>query len=367
MMRSEAQHDPTGRLAGLDMARALAMVGMLMAHLGPTRAVDGASWFYTLPHGRASVLFMLVAGVGVSLMAASRPATDTNGRLLWRALVLLPLGLGLQALPSAPMIILPTYAVLFVLAPALYRLRAPLLWALLGAAALAGPVGFLLGHLRAPGVFDNAPLVPADSPGAVLHGVLLSGPHPVITWLVPFLAGLALGRLALREREVQILLVFGGAAAALGLAGLGAVAQWAAGDSLAEAGWSWLLRTDAHSQMPGWLWSATAGAAAILGGTLWFADEAARGHGLLQATGRLALTFYVGHVLALTLWPERLTSEQPGEATLITAALTLAVALCARVWLRFFRRGPLEMLLQPPRPGGFRQSRPEPSAKTKTA
>jgi uncharacterized membrane protein YeiB len=336
------------RLEGLDLARALALIGMLMVHIGPTDGETLAGYLYALPQGRASILFMLVAGVGVSLMAArGRGATDLQ--LLWRALLLLPLGLALQLPAHAPMIILPTYAVLFVLATALIRLSTPVLLYATVVAALAGPAGFLLGYLQSPEVFANAPVTFRDTPGSILHGIVLSGPHPVITWLFPFLAGMVLGRLDLRDRMVQFLLVFVGAIAALILTGIGLVARVLLGEEFSHAGWHWLLRTDAHSQMLLWLGSATATAAAVLGASLWLAERAGAWLRPLTDTGRIALSFYVGHILALVCWPDTLRSDHPAEAAGMALAVTAGTALAAMSWLRLFGRGPLEILLQPPR------------------
>lgn len=347
-MITATEQTDTVRLAGLDLARALALIGMLLVHIGPVEAEGVAGSLYALPHGRASMLFVLVAGVGVSLMAA-RGRGGTETRLLWRALLLLPLGLALQMPEHTPMIILPTYAVLFLLATGLIRLSTPvLLWAAI-VAALAGPAGFLLGYLQAPDVFANAPVSFRDTTDSILHGILLSGPHPVITWLFPFLAGMLLGRLDLRDGMVQFLLVFVGALAALILTGTGLVARALLDDGLADAGWSWLLRTDAHSQMLLWLWSATATATAVLGASLWLGERAGAWLRPLTDTGRVALSFYVGHILALVCWPEMLRSENPAEAAGIALAITAGTAVTAMIWLRIFARGPLEMLLQPPR------------------
>ena len=68
---------------------------MLAVHVGPTDIETPIGRAYAAPHGRASILFMLVAGVGVTLFAASRRTSpaDTRLTLLWRAAVLLPLGM----------------------------------------------------------------------------------------------------------------------------------------------------------------------------------------------------------------------------------------------------------------------------------
>ncbi len=77
------------RLHGVDAARAIAVLGMVMVHVGPTSAPDTALGnLYGVSHGRASVLFVLLAGVGVAhsrrRLSRGRPSL-VRGRLILRA------------------------------------------------------------------------------------------------------------------------------------------------------------------------------------------------------------------------------------------------------------------------------------------
>ncbi len=137
------------RLGGVDAARAVAVLGMVMVHFGPTPAPDTALGnLYGVPHGRASVLFVLLAGVGVALLSAGGPSekaprrlANVRGRLILRAALLLPLGLWLQGLDHGVLVILQYYAVYFVLAA--FVLTFPDRWLLAGAVA-APPGGALV-------------------------------------------------------------------------------------------------------------------------------------------------------------------------------------------------------------------------------
>ena len=128
------------RIVGIDLARCLAIFGMFAVHIGPTDAQGWLGTSYAAAHGRASLLFVLVAGVGVSLLGTSPRTTGAQVRirLLWRALLLLPLGLSLQELDHGAAVILQDYAVLFVVATV--ALLLPDRW-LLGAAAITLPLG----------------------------------------------------------------------------------------------------------------------------------------------------------------------------------------------------------------------------------
>lgn len=339
-----------GRLEGIDLARALAMIGMLMVHVGPMYGDSLAIELYALPHGRASILFMLVAGLGVSLLAAGRdstPATLTS-RLLWRALLLLPAGLVLQEIDSGRLVILQTYAAMFVVAIGLVYLPDRWLLILVAVSIVGGPLVFLYGQMEASLQFIRAPIAWGDDPAEILHGLILSGPYPLITWLAPFALGMWLGRRDLRALGVRVAVLLSGVAVVLAVSGAAAALQAAVGEPGFHADWAQLTSVSPHSQMPLWLLGATGAATAVLGVSLFVADLAGRAAWPLVATGQVALTFYVAHLLVLTEWPQVMESGTPGEALAICAAFTIVAAVLAMVWRAVLPRGPLEIVLQPP-------------------
>ena len=61
---------PSQRLVGLDVARCLALLGMVAARVLDARRLDGRlAWHVWLVEGRASALFAVLAGVSLALMA----------------------------------------------------------------------------------------------------------------------------------------------------------------------------------------------------------------------------------------------------------------------------------------------------------
>ena len=127
-----------------------------MAHFGPEDGAGIMGRVYALPHGRASILFALVAGVGIALLsAAPERRFDARLRLFWLAMILLPMGLMLQDLDHPVAVILQHYAAFFILG--LCVLDVPRQW-LLGLAAamtLIEPGLFLAGRMTLPDVFDR--------------------------------------------------------------------------------------------------------------------------------------------------------------------------------------------------------------------
>ncbi|MBO8142617.1 MAG: DUF418 domain-containing protein [Firmicutes bacterium] len=337
------------RIAGVDLARALAFVGMLMVHIGPTSGRGLAGALYALPHGRASVLFVLVAGMGVSLLARSGlPPWAVRRRLIWRSLVLLPLGLALQELDHPVLVILQEYAVLFLLGAVTFRLPARWLLFLSLLAGLFGPVAFLAGRLADPVRFSRAAVSLSDSPGDIVHGLILSGPYPLVTWACPFLLGMWLARHDLRSRSVRAAMVGLGALAAVGTAGL---SRWLVATVFGPGrvwGWAQLATDGPHSQMPLWLFGSAGAAAMVLGLALVVADALGRRAWPMVAVGRMALTLYAGHLLLLHWAGPELRTPFVVEAFIEVIAIVLVSVLFSVAWLARYPRGPLEAVIRLP-------------------
>lgn len=339
------------RIPGIDLARLLAIAGMLAVHVGPMGLTDPAGRLYAvLTHGRASILFGLLAGIGVSLLAQSRSATrgETRIRLVWQAALLLPLGLWLQNLDIAIKVILAHYAMLFLLGAACVGLATRSLAALAAAALAFGPLTFQLGRTWAPATFDRAPVEWGDTPFAIAHGLLLSGPYPLITWAAPFLLGMLLGRQDLRQPRLRLALVVGGAMLAVIAAVSSTALRQFLGEPDAPGGWLRLLDDGPHSQMPLWIIGSTGSALLVLGLSLAAADRLARLIWPLVAAGQLALTLYVAHILAFHWFGSTLRSQQVIDGLTVVAAALAAGVLFAVLWRSRLPRGPLESLMAVP-------------------
>lgn len=226
---------PGARLAGIDAARGLALLGMMATHVLPTFESDAQltpTWVGLVFSGRASALFAVLAGIGLALSTGKQQ--PLQGLELWaarrgialRALVVGAVGLSLGGLEVNIAIILVHYAVLFLcvlpflglgvkrLLPlaAAWIVVAPVLAFLLRPWLLAATPPLHLGHN--PGWED------LGTPAALLGDLFLTGYYPVFQWIAYLLIGLAIGRMALTAGAVPALLLAGGAMVAI-------LAKWA--------------------------------------------------------------------------------------------------------------------------------------------
>lgn len=376
------------RLIGVDVARGLAVIGMIATHTLPMETESGAPTTVSmLAAGRAAATFVVVAGVSVAFLSGGREGVRGRKRvassagLVVRAMIVLVLGLalGLIATQNGIWGILPFYGLLFVLALPLLGLRAPALLGVTAAVFALGPVLLVAtAGLELPYAGGDDPTFSTlvTDPLGLLIQLLLSGAYPVVVYLGYLSAGLAIGRLDLSSRRVAWWLLGGGLALAVAaravswyllypLGGLARMVQESgSSDDPAQVTtqllseehqplttWWHLALPAPHSHTPIDLLHSVGSAAAVLGAALLLTrlPMLRRLLSPLAAVGSLALTLYCAHLvlLATGVW-----SDQPALlfGAMIVGALALSVA-----WRRWIGQGPLEKLVSLPA-GAARQA-----------
>ncbi|MFB9312533.1 heparan-alpha-glucosaminide N-acetyltransferase domain-containing protein [Nocardioides plantarum] len=359
------------RLVGLDVARCLALLGMMATHVldgrTPAGEITTSHW---LAGGRASALFAVLAGVALALVSGRRTPVRGQVRvrvslaIAVRSLAIAVLGLALGRLETGIAVILTYYAVLFVLGlPFLGLTWRPLL-ALAAGWAVAAPVAsrLLVPHLpvrqfASPG-FDQV-----ETPWPLLSELLFTGYYPAVPWLTYLLLGLAIGRLDLRSRRVAAVLAAAGLAVAVAavlvsdaltrsrftVRELDEMAGGMYGQTPTEgpgSGWRWLTVVAPHSSTPFDL-AQTAGSAALVIGLCllvvdWLgdlSDHAERAVQVAFGAGAMTLTLYTLHVVMRTerVWPDEVPSSYVWHV--------VVVLWIGSVYAALRRRGPLERLV----------------------
>lgn len=332
-----------GRLLGVDVARALALVGMLMVHFGPKGETDLLGRLYALPHGRASILFVLVAGIGVSLLGR-RPEvrTDARLRLFCFALFLLPLGLALEALHHPVAVILHHYAVFYLLGIAAMGLSSRVLAWLAGIASVVGPLIFYAGMMVAPKMFARESAELGDSLVTIFSALLFTGPYPLIVWSGPLLWGMWIGRQDLHEPRVRRRMMWTGAAIAVVAIVASEVLFRTFGEPASNTDWRFIFAHTAHSEMPLWIIGGIGSAVFAFGLIMEISAHWTKLVRPLAMLGQMALTVYVAQVLLLTAAGPMLRQDEAGAALIIVALLTFVATVFAVIWRRYQRRGPVE-------------------------
>jgi uncharacterized membrane protein YeiB len=380
---------PPRRLAGVDVARGLAVLGMYASHIGPDPTQGGIGVLFRPFEGRSAALFAVLAGVSISLMSGGRkPKTGTarvrvSLRLGTRAPLILALGLWLTNLETGYLVILAYYGICFLLAIPCVGLRPRTL--AIASLLTATVVPFVSYFVRAkiaprdllyvlPDVtFDNFRSI-ADLPDS-LTVLALTGTFPALGLMAYLFAGMAIGRLDLESGIVCRRLVVGGlslAGVAYGASllatrvfgGMDAILRTLA-PAAAQAGKSpeqlftehvnnihgtpptttlaWELVASAHSYTPFDLLGCIGLCAAVVGGGQLAVRRFNRLLRPVEDLGAVILSAYALHFVAIYLiW-------NPDDQGIFSSWhflwFSLAALAAAVFWKRFIGRGPLEWAL----------------------
>ena len=353
---------PAGRLVGIDLARTLALGGMIATHLYRPVYDRQVSLAHQLAAGRASALFAVLAGLSLALVTGGpTPVTGRERRarsvaIVVRSVLLYGIGVALTHLGTGIAIVLQTYAVLLVAMLPFLGWRPRRLALLAGAWVVAGPLLLVW-------ITSWWPAWHVTGWGTVTEHV--QGIYPLPVWITYFWVGLAVGRLRLTgTRVATLLLAFGGLlavaavvvsdrlvyrqtvlrqlAADVGTTDLDYVRHlldWGlAGFVPGGSNW-WLAVSAPHSGTPFDLATTIGTALALVGACLLLARLFPRAITVLSGAGAMSLTIYTLHVVAMSrrVWP-------PEETRSFWIHITLLGLLGAAFRLAR-RRGPLEWLV----------------------
>lgn len=356
----------SSRILGFDLARALAIFGMITVNFrAKLTDAEEPEWLHRLVEqvdGRAAALFVFLAGVGVALLtrrsreSGDRAAVMSDRWLLWRrALFLFVVGLAFRTVWNFD--ILHFYGVyLFAVA---FLLTVPSRWVV--------ATGLILTFVF-PILFYVVPAQLGISfwgtnhgfyPGDLATDIFFQGYHPFAPWFAFLLFGMVVGRLDLGDRALRrrlliagllmVLVAEGLAQAMLELGGLKlgfGIADRALVEAAADS-----FGSDPYPPMPLFVLAGTGWAMAItmlaLGiGRRW-ADRAWLTP--LAHAGQLALSIYVFHGTIGAWAPAWAGYPPPQSLTWVLGYCLLfyvVTVLIATLWRRIFARGPLEAVMR---------------------
>jgi hypothetical protein len=336
--------DGPSRQAGVDLARGLAVAGMLAAHL---LVIDAFTWsdpetWVDVVNGRSSILFATLAGVSIALVTGgSRPfrgerRARASGRIALRGALLWVIGVLLVGTGVPVYVILPAYAILFVLSLPFLGLRTRTLF------LLAAAVGVLMPFPQA--LWDAAPFWFTPEGDAVAAATGWHYPFPV--WIAFLLAGMGIGRSDLRSARTAAALLGTGAGLAVlgyGVAALSGVGEAEEGLSIAAAVWT------ARAHSTGVLEVVGSGgfALAVIGLCLLICRTPLRWAAIpLRAVGSMPLTAYTAQIVAWA-WISASVLGTTRDLSGFRALepfwpMTLWLTAACTAWALVVGRGPLE-------------------------
>ena len=348
------------RIIGLDVARAIAIVGMMMVNfkvvLGNGKPVWLADWS-SIIDGKFSAIFVVLAGIGIALMSKGKVTAEAQAavriRIVKRAVFLFILGLMFYLIWPAD--ILHYYGV-YMLITAAVLYASPRLLIILSTV-------LILGYMVLVSAFDYTQAWNfktyeyADfwTLNGFVRNLFFNGFHPVIPWVSFMLYGLWLGRQDLQDGYfVRKIFRLSGIMYLLIQVSSILILQLFSGVSAAELeSIKVLFGTAPMPPTPIYMFTGITFATFIISACILVSSRFIQ-HRWIQAlasTGRMALTIYILHVvIGIGIFEEPLMAGE--EVMSLSFSLVYALSfsvlciLISTLWLKKFKSGPLEWLMR---------------------
>jgi len=352
------------RIIGFDIARALAIFGMVVVNFKIAMNAKSGSpfllWVASLFEGRASALFVVLAGVGVTFLTnKSRLSNDVGSiktarySLLKRALLLIVIGLAYTPIWEAD--ILHFYGFYFLIASMLFTTSNKKLLFFAAVIVLMFPVLMVFFDYSKGwdwSVFKYHNLWTID--GMVRH-IFFNGFHPVFPWAAFLIFGMWLGRqelsiIKVRKKLFKMAFVIWVVTEFVFL-GLRTYFKDSNDFGMGSEDLQLLFSTSIIPPFPQYMIAASSLAVMVIVLCLHFSERFYHSKitQWLYKTGQLALTLYVAHViLGMGILESMNKLGNQSIKFSLFSALTFCVfsIIFSVLWLKYFKIGPLEWVFR---------------------
>ncbi|WP_054707123.1 DUF418 domain-containing protein [Bacillus sp. JCM 19041] len=359
------------RIEGLDLARALAMFGMILVNFMIVTGAKGNGhpllvWFTNLFEGRAAATFVILAGIGITLMTQKARFTRDKAIVksvqvsLWkRSIFLFILGLLLYVGGWTGDIlhyygVYMAFATLFILSSKKV-ITIVIMIVAIGAQVYQMAFTYMNGWSSAKPFLEYLDFWTLTG---FLRNLFLNGHHPVLPWICFLLIGMLIGRLNLVDRGVRKTIMF----ASLTTLTLIEILSRILIDSFTTSiltvdRATFLFETNAYPPNVFYLLSNSSSALLIILLSIYVAEKCATNKFIrsLIYTGQFALTHYISHVVIgiglLVLFNRVILfngfEAQPLSFTFMYACVYFVGSILFSVlWRKRFKRGPIELVMR---------------------
>lgn len=351
------------RIIGIDVARAFAIIGMIVVNFKIVFGQNGESWLQPIVSvfdGKAAATFVVLAGIGIAFMTNSAVKNNDKERLrnsrkkiTKRALLLFVIGLSYIFIWPAD--ILHFYGIYMLLTLAFIKTKPKyaLFYALL--LIFSYPIIMYFFNYDSGWNFTNYSYEGFWTLKGFFRNLLYNGFHPVVPWAAFMLIGFWFGRQNLHDVRF-IKKAFGVSLLIFILTNLISqisIAFLSESNESTTRELAQMLGTSPMPPLPIYMVSGSSIAITIICACVLLARKF-ENTGVIKAlakTGQLALTVYVIHVVIGMGLPELVSEAKFGDYSLnfsiIYALLfSLGCIVFAVVWLTYKKMGPLEWALR---------------------
>lgn len=353
------------RIAGYDLARAIALLGMVFVNFkylmeANDTGAPGLLWLSNWIDGRPAVTFVVLAGIGISLLKNSSQAgprinlfAKPYATILKRATFLFLLGLFFSRIWYAD--ILHFYGFYFAVSIFLVNLSNRILFSLSGIALICALLFAIYYNFVVFPKIDSVWDPEFWTQKGFLEDLFANGCYPVFPWIIYFMFGIWLGRQNLSDCRMQKkILTLSALAIVFSELFAWLVKHMLITESTLEKLPLLIFFSDTSPFSSPILSVFSAGGTALLVilSSIKLAKKAGSGRWMAPflAAAQMPLTLYIAHIGIIQL--ARMISDRVDQKTPLEFAWIWATILCllalmfAHYWVRHFGRGPLEKILR---------------------
>ncbi|SDT04797.1 DUF418 domain-containing protein [Winogradskyella sediminis] len=351
------------RIIGIDIARALAVIGMIIVNFKVVLGANGLSWvksFASAFDGKAAATFVVLADIGLALMTNSALRNNNSQklktariRIVKRALFLFIVGLSYIVIWPAD--ILHFYGIYMLVVLLLLTSNEKTILILAIALILLYPLLIGFWNYETAWDFDTLDYLDFWAFNGFFRNLFFNGFHPVIPWTAFMLFGFWFGKQDLKSDRFikKAFWVSSIAFVVIQILSHLSISFLSEGNEQTANELSEIIGTNPMPPLPFYMFNGIAISISIISACIIIGKRFSTNKILLalNKTGQLALTFYVAHVIIGMRIIEVINPEKMGNYPIefsVAYALIFSI-LCvffAVYWLKKRKNGPIEWIMK---------------------
>jgi uncharacterized protein len=351
------------RIIGIDVARALAVIGMIIVNFKVVFGENGHPWvqsFANIFDGKAAATFVVLAGVGLALMTNSAINHRDKAkikvariRITKRALFLFILGISYITIWPAD--ILHFYGIYMAIIVMVLTCKEKTIIILGICIIIVYPILMTFLNYGAGWNFDTLDYNDFWSFKGFIRNLFFNGFHPVMPWTAFMLFGYWFGKQDLHNKKFvkkvfwMSTIIF----MAIQIVSYLSISFLSEGSQEAALELTEIFGTNPLPPLPIYMFNGIAIAFALISACILIAKKFENSFIIdaLNKTGQLALTFYVAHVIVGMGVIELINPSKIGNYSIefsvgYAIVFSWLCILFAVIWRKYKKHGPLEWVLR---------------------
>ena len=351
------------RIIGIDIARALAVIGMIIVNFKIVLGEKGLSWvnvFANAFDGKAAATFVVLAGVGLALMTNSALRNNdlqklqaARIRIAKRALFLFIVGLSYIVIWPADILHFYGIYMLIILLLLTSKEKTILISAI--SLILFYPLLIIIWNYETGWNFDTLEYLDFWTFNGFIRNLFFNGFHPVIPWTSFMLFGFWFGKQDLNSDRFIKKAFWASSIAFVAIQILShlSISFLSEGNEQTASELSQIIGTKPMPPLPIYMFNGIAISISIISACIIIGKRFSTNKILLalNKTGQLALTFYVAHVIIGMGIIEAINPDKMGNYPIefsvgYALVFSLLCVLFATFWLKQRENGPVEWIMK---------------------